>query len=624
MRLLETIIFNYQDTTTYPDITVGHAEHQLDNDSWIEKLQNSCQMIGHSLAFFLPKSVKQAIFEVYESNRINFLSETKHAVAFPFSETEDAIPGSYLCMVGDSRTAESIWPKGLIRLYPRNYQLVFEAYTTSRQEKDDTAHCRLSCIPCEQPIVAVLRHDPDYAVPQMPIPEETTQATPHVRLEFGTEAKQAIAIPIAGYNEKLSVFNTEAASNHQYWQAHHHRQGLAWSPGTFTLKIPTGSSSWDTTELEIYTHSQVQLQADTVRALAIPLTVTSGTVPLAIRSQTIAILDIEPGSYTVLFESNTPVPILQEADSNVSESHTDAPEDEPANHDSDFAITSTLNVEDEEEFAHSASPAPRRCRLTFIPSANPEAQILHRDEALSAVEGLHLETTVREIAGPHGRTVKRAALQIKPTTTPIREPITKFGGQPVWLEEPQWPIARTNGKPMEFIGQVALDPQIFGDIPGKMAYIFMSSWADDEEQPIAWEPDYGDNAVIIQPNGLVYVPTQPLATGPSMKRWHDQLLSYIPSECKAELTLQNEAYYEESAMENMSSLESDEAWESLSINKIGGSPWFIQNPEYPFETPSPLILQLHDNEDLSANFGTGVAYVFLSPDGRSGKMLWQC
>jgi hypothetical protein len=47
--------------------------------------------------------------------------------------------------------------------------------------------------------------------------------------------------------------------------------------------------------------------------------------------------------------------------------------------------------------------------------------------------------------------------------------VTKFGGQPVWLEAPQWPIGRANGKPMEFIGQVALDPQIFGNIPGKMA-----------------------------------------------------------------------------------------------------------------------------------------------------------
>ena len=35
--------------------------------------------------------------------------------------------------------------------------------------------------------------------------------------------------------------------------------------------------------------------------------------------------------------------------------------------------------------------------------------------------------------------------------TPITNLVTKFGGQPVWLEEPQWPISRSYGEPMQFI-----------------------------------------------------------------------------------------------------------------------------------------------------------------------------
>jgi|GEM_PF-4199221 len=39
----------------------------------------------------------------------------------------------------------------------------------------------------------------------------------------------------------------------------------------------------------------------------------------------------------------------------------------------------------------------------------------------------------------------------------INEPVTKFGGQPVWIGEPEWPMSRGRGTPMRFIGQVALD-----------------------------------------------------------------------------------------------------------------------------------------------------------------------
>lgn len=31
---------------------------------------------------------------------------------------------------------------------------------------------------------------------------------------------------------------------------------------------------------------------------------------------------------------------------------------------------------------------------------------------------------------------------------PVMEAVTNFGGQPVWIAEPQWPISREIGKPM--------------------------------------------------------------------------------------------------------------------------------------------------------------------------------
>lgn len=107
--------------------------------------------------------------------------------------------------------------------------------------------------------------------------------------------------------------------------------------------------------------------------------------------------------------------------------------------------------------------------------------------------------------------VSKRTISFHETREPIAALVTKFGGQPVWLGEPQWPLSRATGHPMRFICQIALDPDLFGAIPGRMAYVFMT----DEERHVkgTWEPEGGENAVIIQP-GTPAVPTAPLATGP--------------------------------------------------------------------------------------------------------------
>jgi hypothetical protein len=100
---------------------------------------------------------------------------------------------------------------------------------------------------------------------------------------------------------------------------------------------------------------------------------------------------------------------------------------------------------------------------------------------------------------------------------PIREPVTKFGGNPVWLGPPEWPVSRRTGEPMGFIGQVALDPAIFGAAEGKMAYLFLN------DTPSFWgvpnyEPDGGENGVVVQPGDNRHLRTRPFAEGPSIYR----------------------------------------------------------------------------------------------------------
>src|SRR5689334_7009679 len=103
--------------------------------------------------------------------------------------------------------------------------------------------------------------------------------------------------------------------------------------------------------------------------------------------------------------------------------------------------------------------------------------------------------------------VQRYLVTFHEVATPIREPVTKFGGQPVWIDRPAWPTGRKTGRPMRFICQVALDPLVFGIIPTRMAYLFMT----DEEEFVdgTYEPEGGENAVVIQSGeGADTIPAQ--------------------------------------------------------------------------------------------------------------------
>lgn len=47
--------------------------------------------------------------------------------------------------------------------------------------------------------------------------------------------------------------------------------------------------------------------------------------------------------------------------------------------------------------------------------------------------------------------IKSASIEFEDRDSDIREPVTKSGGQPFWLEAPQWPISKELNEPMRFI-----------------------------------------------------------------------------------------------------------------------------------------------------------------------------
>lgn len=221
-------------------------------------------------------------------------------------------------------------------------------------------------------------------------------------------------------------------------------------------------------------------------------------------------------------------------------------------------------------------------------------------------------------------------IEFIPVSGPITGHITKFGGQPTWLESPQWPLSRETGNPMRFIGQIALDAQLFPDAAGCMAYLFITDEEDDYIDG-TWEPDGGENAVIIQPGGAApNVECFAQATGPSlitMVEGGGIRLQTVEQEYAAKLSLRDEpAYHSDDARAGWTDDQFQQYAAALEGNKLGGSPLFLQNEEFPDGGVWNLLLQLDSGKvPFSINFGdVGVGYAFIDPKGRVGKMLWQC
>lgn len=229
--------------------------------------------------------------------------------------------------------------------------------------------------------------------------------------------------------------------------------------------------------------------------------------------------------------------------------------------------------------------------------------------------------------------VKRASIEFVPVTQPITERVTKFGGQPVWLTEPQWPLSRTTGQPMQFICQIALTPDLFGETQAQMAYIFITGDGDEGFMDGTWDAEGGENAVILQP-GPSKFKTQPLTHGPTLYAIAKRPYQVLPQPMPAMLV---EFAVTLNFSEDPDFVDERERWKwdddrqktyanQLSGNKLGGTPLFVQGAEFPIENKSQLLLQL-DSEQVPffVNFGdAGVGYAFISDDAQQGKFLWQC
>ncbi len=209
------------------------------------------------------------------------------------------------------------------------------------------------------------------------------------------------------------------------------------------------------------------------------------------------------------------------------------------------------------------------------------------------------------------------------TDRPISTPTTKFGGQPVWLAGPQWPISAAWDRPMRFVGQIELGPVIGAAGDGKVAYVFVTH-ADHEEHffdPDIIDPDGGENAVIVQPGGGYAGPVRPLRTGPGL---------YGVDGSEVEFTVDLRPADEPDSMtdeelDSLPSADRDRCIELMDGDKIGGTPLFFQGDEWPEGGPWRLLLQLDSNwVPFHLNLGSSPRlFAFVSEDGAQGRLLVQ-
>lgn len=235
---------------------------------------------------------------------------------------------------------------------------------------------------------------------------------------------------------------------------------------------------------------------------------------------------------------------------------------------------------------------------------------------------------------------RKYTITYREVALPITDLVTKFGGQPVWVEQPSWPVSRAYGTPMQFVCQIALPADLFGTAGPRMAYLFVTDDYAHGYVAETWDPTSGENALILQPGGIWEGATLPLRQGPSLYRrtWAgvgfdaDTGTRWERTPCEFAVELQPGDDPEAGTWDDVGP-DDDTAWEAymdaLFEDKIGGTPVpTVNEPEFPDAAHWRLLLQLNtkDNEGedpFFLNFADdGVGYAFLSQDGHRGTFLW--
>jgi hypothetical protein len=223
----------------------------------------------------------------------------------------------------------------------------------------------------------------------------------------------------------------------------------------------------------------------------------------------------------------------------------------------------------------------------------------------------------------------RLGMSFRPALMPIRDPVAKLGGQPVWLDEPFWPISWSFRTPMTFVGQFP--------IPGpelRMTYLFVTH--DELATAETYDPEGGENALVVQPGGRIppFLTGSATADGPSLWRHGATWAETVPVEFHVDLSPPSEAdaraideeiTWDDSLRDGM--YRDPPKHDRIPLRSyIGGRPLFWQT-DVGVTDAWRFFFQLDGgegwgDEPYSLNFGGGTGYAFLSPDENEGRFYW--
>ena len=180
---------------------------------------------------------------------------------------------------------------------------------------------------------------------------------------------------------------------------------------------------------------------------------------------------------------------------------------------------------------------------------------------------------------------------------------------------------------MQFICQIPLDAELFPGTAESVAYLFMASGGDGED---TWAPDAGENALVLVPHkGLtnsLTVGDAPRLSRMVKKWWSKELLPESCSFCAKLTPGEDPEFIPQAKLIELPEAQVRAYSDSLSGNKLGGTPGFLQGDELPIPEPWHLLLQLDSAQiPFWINFGdAGIGYAFINRAGTEGKFLWQC
>ncbi len=226
-----------------------------------------------------------------------------------------------------------------------------------------------------------------------------------------------------------------------------------------------------------------------------------------------------------------------------------------------------------------------------------------------------------------GRVLMPAKFQIADfsrVSRPIKSPATKFGGDPVWLTGPTWPVSRGwPGRKMMFLCQIALD-KLFQGGEDRLAYIFVTHPASPQDtffDPDVTEPTAGENAVFVQPGGKPPPRRVEEATGPTLFDAEGRSYEGRPRLRRGV----DPEFLTARAFRALSEGERERYFTAVDGNKLGGVPNFFQGDAWPKGKIWRLLLQLNAN---SMPFhlvlgGSPTAFAFLSESLTEGRLVVQ-